>query len=269
MAYRLSDQNPQYRKDDGTLAALGSLTFSITGTSTAKNVYSSPSLGTSNGAVLTLDAAARVQVGDVWMDGIYRVQLKDAAGVQIWLRDDVRDLAAGGISPLNPATGTVDQVYSTNGTTALWRTVREVPDPTGHSNKILGNNGTTAAWEAKATAAVYTSTTLPGGITSTTTRVVVGIVAFLTGSGTSPNTGTLKSTLSVTFATAFTGTPTHVSITPTSASSTGEGGGVSAQATGISSTGFTANFFAGAEDQGGVAELTSTIPFTFLAIGPA
>jgi hypothetical protein len=185
-----------------------------------------------------------------------------------WSRDNVQEAATGGITPLDPADGTEDQVYSTDGVSAEWRTISELPSQTGNGGKFCTTDGTVASWAA-VTIPTYDADNLPGGITQTATRIVIGNIAILTGSDTATTTGTLKSTKAVTFATAFSGTPTHISCTPTSASSTGEGGGVSTQCTSYATTGFTANFFAGAEDNGGVAEINSSIPFTYLAIGPA
>ena len=57
MATRLLNQLPQYRLADGTLCAGGSLNFYVTATTTPKNVYNGPGLGTSLGSTLTLDSA--------------------------------------------------------------------------------------------------------------------------------------------------------------------------------------------------------------------
>ena len=133
MASRLLDQNAAYRDDEGVICAGGSLTFSVTGTSTPKNVYTDSTLGTSLGPSVDLDASGRAEV-DVWLaaDALYRVVLKDASANVIWTRDSVGDANVGGLVPLDPADGDADDVYSTDGINALWRPIREVADPSGH-----------------------------------------------------------------------------------------------------------------------------------------
>lgn len=271
MAFLLSDPRPQYRLDSGAVNAGGSLSFYATGTLTAKDVYSNSTLATSLGNIVTLDASGRTSsmstAVPVFGDGVYRVIEKDAGGTTVNDTDGVNISGAAGAAPLDPATGTLDQVYSTDGTTALWRDVSEVPSVGGQSGKQLGNDGTTAFWEAKAVATVYTDTSLPGGITQGATSFQIGKLLVQTGSDTAPVASSQSyTTKATTFGTAFT-TLLGVYITPTGTSGyTAAGANVSSSYTG-STTGFTVRFYAGQEHGGSDWYIVSSVPYTYVAFG--
>jgi hypothetical protein len=268
--YRSFPPEYQFCNDEGIPLAGGSLTYSITGTPTAKNVYSDTAATVSLGNVLTLDTAGRAP--DHFLSGEYRRILKDADGDQVTLFDNIRDVASGSVAPLDPADGNDLDVYSTDGVSAYWRALRELPDPTGSDGYMVVADGDGYSLQAPITADSFDADNLPGGISATASAsgsVVVGNVRIQWGADTAPSTGTLHSTKAVTFGTAFSGSPYFVGVTPGASSSTGEGAGASAQYTSPSTTGFTASFFVGAEDNGGVAEINTTIPFTYIAIGPA
>lgn len=270
MAARFHDPKPIFWDDDGLACAGGYLTFAEDDTTTPKTVWAERALSTSLGSSVDLDASGRAE-SDIWFEGSCYVRLFNAADVQIWARANVEDGAFAGNAPLSPEDGDDNDVYRTDGTPggAYWGPVEEVAAVSGQPGKYYGNDGETHGWYAFPVAEEYTSANLPGGITSSVTRVVVGVVAFVWGNDTAPSTGTLKTTKAVTFGTAFSGTPYHVSVIPTSATSTGESGACSSQALSASASGFTASFFAGAEDNGGVAEINTTVPFTYFAVGPA
>jgi hypothetical protein len=267
----LYNPREQFTLDDGTICAGGTLYFYAPESTTPKNVYSDVDLGVSLGATVELDSAGRTPT-DVFLSGSYNVELKDADDVQVWLAENVNSLAEGGLIPLDPADGDDGQVYSTDGTTAEWRDVLEVPATTGHSNTVLKCiDDETYGWMPEQTLPTYDDDDLPASFTQDNAAqgsFTIGNIRVMWGADTGPSTGTLKSTKSVTFDVAFSGAPYVIAIGVASASSTGEGAGVSAQYTSPSASGFTANFFAGAEDNGGVAEINSTIPFTYVAIGP-
>ena len=93
----------------------------------------------------------------------------------MWLLDDVRDIqSATAYAVPNPASGTDTQVIATNGTTYELVDIVQVPDPTGHSGEQLGTDGALIFWEAKTAQTVYTSTSLPGGITQGATSTQIG-----------------------------------------------------------------------------------------------
>ncbi|OGT56279.1 MAG: hypothetical protein A3E01_06935 [Gammaproteobacteria bacterium RIFCSPHIGHO2_12_FULL_63_22] len=258
------------------MAAAGELRFFENNTTTPKNVYDGADLSPSLGSTVTLDASGRAE-DDVWLDGVYRVRLYTGGGVDgalVWSRDDVQGQEAGGITPLDPSTGNEDDVYGTDGVTASWRAIREVPDPTGNSGKYVGTDGTTVSWTAFPAATVYDEDTLPGSFTQTNTSAggfTFGNIRVQWGSDTAPTAASVVTTKAVTFGVAFSGTPYTVQVTPTSGGVTSDtpAARCSAQALSANTTGFTASLFAGAEDEGsGSTDITSTVAFTWLAIGP-
>lgn len=272
-AFRLLDQCPQYRDDEGNIVADGELRFYETGTTTPKNVTNG-SGGASLGSTVALDSSGRPETDkDPWLDGIYRVRLYDADDALVWSRDNVQEAATGGITPLDPADGTEDQVYSTDGVNAEWRSISEVPSQTGHSGKFLTTDGTVASW-GTVTIPTYDADSLPGGITQdndSSGSITIGNIRIEWGNDTAPTSASVLSTKAVTFHTAFSGTPYYVGVTPTSGGVTSDtpSARCSAQALSANSTGFTASLFAGAEDEGsGSTAITSTVGFNWLAIGP-
>ena len=109
--------------DSGVTISGATLTFYLTGTTTPKAVYSSPSLAVSLGSVITADSAGRFQ--DIWLDTAtaYKVVLKDGSGNTIKTVDpvNVADGAASASIVEQTFTGdnsttafTVTGVYETN-----------------------------------------------------------------------------------------------------------------------------------------------------------
>lgn len=264
-AFRLLDQDTQYRNDDGTLCAGGQLRFYDTGTTTPKDVYAEAALSTNLGATVDLDAAGRAE-NDIWLDGEYRVRLYDADSVQIWSRDNVRDIATGGLVPLDPATGTDGQVYKTDGVDPYWDDVREVPDPTGSSGKYLGTDGTLLTWTAFPASVTYDADNLPGGITENSTTITIGNTMIIRGSSTMASTGALTGSKAVTFATAFTGTP-HVMVELTGSGGHTPQGAKVGHSVVPTSTGFTFYAYAADEHDSPGWLITNTVAFDYVAIG--
>lgn len=268
----LYNPREQYTLDSGALCAGGTLYFYAPESTTPKNVYSDVDLGVSLGATVELDSAGRTPT-DVFLSGAYNVELKDADDAQVWLAENV-GADTGGLTPLDPADGDDGQVYSTDGTTAEWRDIEEVPDPGGHSGKYLGTDGTVVQWTAFPTATEYTDDDLPASFTQTNTSsggFTFGNIRVQWGSDTAPIAAAIVSTKAVTFGVAFSGTPYTVQVTPTAGGVTSDtpSARCSAQALSANTTGFTASMFAGAEDEGsGSTNITSTVAFTWLAIGP-
>lgn len=264
-AFRLLDQNAQYRLASGAVAAGGELRFYTTATTTPKDVYGGPLLNPNLGATVTLDSAGRVE-NDVWLNGIYRVRLYDADAALVWSLDDVQNGATGGILPLNPAAGTEGQVYFTDGADAYWGNVREVPDPTGSSGKYLGTDGTAVSWTSFPTAVTYGTTNLPGGITQGATYVQIGKLLIQFGSDTAATAAAEYTTDAVTFPTAY-ATLLHVECSPTGSSGfTGRGTGATQQIAG-SVSGFTVRFSCGNEHGASDYNITTAITYTWVAFG--
>lgn len=80
--------------DAGVTLPSGTLTFTRTGTSTAKDVYSDKALSNSVTNPVTLDAAGRISTNIFLLnDEGYRVVLKNSSGSTIWTRDEQFGLA--------------------------------------------------------------------------------------------------------------------------------------------------------------------------------
>lgn len=272
--FRLFDPVPQWRDALGVLAAGGSLVFTDSGTTTPRNVYSADTGGVSLGNTLTLDSDARLSE-DFWLDGEYRVVLKDADGATIWSRDNVRDVASDALATPDPTDGTDGQALFTDGTPGgfYWDDVLTIPSQTGNSGKFLTTDGEALSW-GTLDIPDYDSDNLPGGIEATpgaSGSVVIGGVMFQWGTDTAPSAGTISTSKAVTFGTAFSSTPYYCEASPNAINVTGDSpsGAPSSQAINYSSSGFTANFFVGAENNGGDTDITSSIPFKWFAVGPA
>lgn len=145
MAFRFLDQFPVYLNASGEPCAGGSLTFTNTGTTTPKAVYTDKANTISATNPHTLNSQGRPTT-DLWGSGSYRVVLKDSGGATIWSRDDVDELLTGsGI----PSQATHSGKYlTTNGSVASWGAVSQVPSVTSNAGKYLYTDGTTASWRS-------------------------------------------------------------------------------------------------------------------------
>lgn len=263
MAFRQFDPVPQYRADDGEILAGGSLTFTDTGTTTPRNVYDAPDLGTSLGNVLTLDSAGRPP-SDFWLDGEYRVVLKDAAGVEIWTRDNVRDIdTTVTVDVPDPTSGTDGQALFTDGADFYFDDVSQVPTQSGHSGKYLTTDGSVASWAAIAS---YSETSLPGGVTTGSGFFQIGKVKIQYGSATANSSGTTTTNKAVTFSEAYTATP-EVFIQIQGSSGMTPQGAFPTNGVAASTSGFTAYFYAADEHDSPGWTITSNVPFSWVAIG--
>jgi hypothetical protein len=143
MAFRFLDQFPIYLNASGEPCAGGSLTFTNTGTTTPKAVWTDKANTISASNPHVLNSQGRPTT-DLWGSGSYRVVLKDSGGAVIWSRDDVDELLTGSGIP-SQATHS-GKFLTTNGSVASWGVVSQVPDVTGNSNKYLFTDGSTASW---------------------------------------------------------------------------------------------------------------------------
>ncbi len=258
-AFRLYDQHPLYWTTLGAQAAGGSLNFYNTGTTTPKSVYGEKALTTNNGATLTLDSGGRPSV-DIWLSGSYRVILKDAGGATIWSRDDVEE--SGGSGTALPALVSA-QFLTNNGAVTSWAAIAQVPDPTGNAGEQLGTDGTAVFWEPKPTVSVPVA-----DIVQDATSLKVKSMLMQTGTDATTSYATKTASRAVTFAKAYDVAPLHVSITPTNSSVASGGGLPTVSATGISTTGFTANFAVGEiDDTQAQYNFNVNVTFNWLAIG--
>lgn len=85
---RFVNPQPQYFSDLGLPLSEGLLYFYTTGTSTPLDTFSDPELNTPNANPVTLDAAGRPE-NDIFLQGVYKVILRDLDGNLIWEKDPV------------------------------------------------------------------------------------------------------------------------------------------------------------------------------------
>ena len=259
MAYRFLDPNPVYFELDATrIAANGSLTFYNINTTTPKNTFNSEALSTPNPNPVPLDAAGRASV-EVWLDGDYTVVLKDDLGATVWTRD-VIDSASGGTTIPALVSG---EFLTNDGINLQWDAVRQVPDPTGQANRILSTDGSNLLW-------INQQAIPQPDITTTTTSITIGDgtrrYRILTGSATAPSSGTNRTSLNITFPSAFSQTPIWIDVkvnqVPISDAAL-----VATAVTNQSTTGFLATFDVADRHFVTGTYINASFPFRWIAIG--
>lgn len=251
MPFRLVDQAPQYFILTGLkVLAGGSLTFYGSGTSVLKDTYTDPTLAATNLNPMVINADGRI--GDVWMNGNYRVVCADSLGVAQWTRDNVQ-----GPADLPAQAGKAGDFLTTDGSALSWGAITQTPDPTGQSGKYLTNNGVNLMWTAP-----------PSTITGSKTSLILGSVKIQTGSGSAVISGTNTAGASVTYPEAFSGTAVVMAQVNLVSGLTDHGGIGVSSVTAMSSTGF--NFTITDNDYGSnTSGIVVPIPFSWFAIGPA
>lgn len=85
---RFVNPQPQYFSDLGLPLSEGNLFFYITGTNTPLDTYSDPTLSIPNDNPVPLDAGGRPE-NDIFIQGVYKVVLRDLDGNLIWEKDPV------------------------------------------------------------------------------------------------------------------------------------------------------------------------------------
>jgi len=269
MAGNFFDPRPQYRLDDGTVCAGGTLYFYQAESEIPQEVFSDADLGVSLGASIELDSAGRTPTDVFLANAAYNVELRDSDDVQVWLAENINVQSASAASLPAASDGEADQVLSTDGVDFAWVDVRQVPDPTGASGKYLGTDGETVQWTSFPTEDALP--TVEGSAGASGSLIVDGVM-MQWGSDTCTGTGSLSVTKSVTFGTAFGGTPYHISVEPVlsaGVTSNAPSGFPATRYSSPSTTGFTAGFFVGEENTGGTDTINANIPFTWFAVGAA
>ena len=260
-SFRVLGQFVQYFLNDGSVNAGGSVTFYETDLTTLKNTYSDMGLTVPNANPLPLDADGRLSA-DCWGSGVYGAVLKDASGTTIQTLNNVQ----AGTDPGLAIPSLVTSDFLTNdGSNLLWQAVRQVPDPTGSAGKIIGTDGTLVFWQAVSTLGIPSFTPDGSG-----TGFKLGNFRIQTGSATLPASGSPTTSIGVTFATAFSGTPYWVGVTNYSGTgATVSGRMVILAATGVSSTGFTIGGDLNNAPTGSPPPITNATSVRWFAFGPA
>jgi hypothetical protein len=214
MAFRLVNPLPQFFTVDGKVLAGGNLYFTDSGTSNPRPTYADPDLFAENTNPVILDASGRPNA-DIWMDGVYRVVLKDASGATIWTKDNVE-----GPADLPGMAGNAGYFLGTDGAIPIWLPVLQVPSVAGQSGKVLINDGEAPYWDNPASSGipaliadkfltnngtVMSWADVPGA-TSSSNSIKIGSVLLQFGTGTVPLPSVSpyhNSSVSITFPTPY------------------------------------------------------------------
>jgi len=267
-SFLFGDSRPQFRLASGALCANGSLTFTLTNSSTASDVYADADLGTNLGNVITLGSDARSPT-PLWGDSTiqYRVELKDSLGATVagYPVDDVAGSDFGAVTLPDPTSGDAGDVVSTTGSVYELRATREVPDGTGHDNGYLTTIANVTQW---ATFPDIPDPTIPdGGVTLNPgiTVLRIGTMVMQWGTCTLPASGAISASISPVFASSggiAMDTCAHVSVTPKNV--LGVEFSVPLTVTSMSGTGFTV---VGSTNNTNGAVFTGTVNCSYFAIG--
>jgi hypothetical protein len=144
MSFRFLQVGTTFLTNDGLVLAVGSLTFTDSGTTTPRTTWSDPGMTTPNPNPVPLDGAGRPNV-DIWGDGSYRVVLRDALGAVLVTLDDV----SGPVGIPDPALQS-GKFLTNDGTVVFWEAILQVPDPAGQpdGNVLTTDGASNIAWEA-------------------------------------------------------------------------------------------------------------------------
>jgi hypothetical protein len=235
MAFRLKDQNTQYRSNAGAILAGGFLYFYENGTSTEKDTYSDPDLapGHVNANPVDLDSSGRA-TSDIWLDGVYSVELQDSLGATVWSLDDVQaDVSDEQALPV----GDNGQFLTTDGANYSFVDISQVPDQTGHAGEYLTTDGETASW---------TTIDIPElpdlSVDDDATSLTVGDMTIITGASATGSYADRTASKTVTFDTAFASSPVFIGITVTNGPHSAAGNTVTWRVSAKSTTQFTVDF---------------------------
>lgn len=262
-SFRILNQAPQYLLPDGRVNAGGSLTFYETDLTTLKDTWAEKDLTTLNSNPVAFDASGRT-LTDVWGDGEYGVEMRDALGVVIWTRNNVQ--TAGDAAQTIPALQS-GQFLSNDGTEMFWTDIIQVPDPTGLANYQLESDGTgVPVWVQKP----VPEPPPESDIDAETTFLRLNTYLRIWGTGTAPAAPSAKSSsVNITFAKPFSGTPYHASVTITESGGSAPSGAICTLAvTGLTATGMTVTVNMPDDDSTSSWKLANATPFSYSVEGP-
>lgn len=259
-AFLLFDKITTWNGSAGELLAGGQFRFFEVDTTTPQDVYGDRALTVNNGVTVDLDASGRLE-HECWADttASYYVELYDSDGVK---QGEVSHIEVpGGQGQVIPVPSSGEYLTG-DGTNFLTDdlSARLLPDQTGHSNEILGTDGTTASWVTRPQDGAPGVSDISVGANS----VRIGEMLIQYGVDTAPSTGTVTSSKSVTFPTAFkAGETPSVRITPLVGTS--DGGYTYWMQSSPSNTAFTVVFDL-AEGDRASSNVVASIPFQWVAM---
>lgn len=152
MANRFFDPGLQYLDNSGNVLSGGSITFTLTGSSTPANTYTNAGLTVANTNPVVLDSAGRPTTGAIFLDPAvtYAAALKTSAGVTIWTRDPVTDPAANVSAAFQAYAGNPNGFVAGNAGAVGGSGASTVYDITNHTVYVCTTTGDAGAalWTA-------------------------------------------------------------------------------------------------------------------------
>ena len=241
----------------GNLAAGGTIEFYAAGTTTPKDVYGDMGLTVNNGSVESIGTDGR-PVNDIWGDGSYRVRVYAADSTLIQDRDNIQ--IPGGSGTAIPAL-VAGQFLTNDGSVLAWNAIRQMLDATGQSGKVLGSDGTDPVWVAPL---AQPNTTASGNSVKLSDGTHAVLIQW--GTDSAPASGSHTTGQNITFPTAYTSAPFVAVSRGGAMTSSGFNGVAGAQSP--TATGFFANFDINVDNANSAFNITSAIPFSWIAVGP-
>ena len=267
-AFRLYSKMDTFWGLSGQLLPGGYLKFYSAGTTTPKDVFGEKALTTNNGSTIALDASSRPSL-DVWGSGAYFVEIYDTDDNKQGEADNVE--IPGGEATAFPELE-AGKYLTNDGSVMSWADLDNqlVPDPTGHADEVLSSDGTVLTWIAKpADGADGVSDTA-----SDHTTFRVGNILVQSGTATAPSNTSVRTSVNITFATAYTKIWAVLPVVNATSVSTGNGGAIPVDSVtgytpGSAATGATINFRNPSDgdiiDSGDY--ISSSVPVSWIAIG--
>ena len=246
----------------------GYLKFYSAGTTTPKDVFGEKALTTNNGSTIALDASSRPSPRCLG-SGAYFVEIYDTDDNKQGEADNV-EIPGGEATAFRAGSRQIpDQRRFGH---VVGRSGRTVPRPTGHADRVLSSDGTVLTWIAKpANGADGVSDTA-----SDHTTFRVGNILVQSGTATAPSNTSVRTSVNITFATAYTKIWAVLPVVNTTSVSTGNGGAIPVDSVtgytpGSAATGATINFRNPSDgdiiDSGDY--ISSSVPVSWIAIGEA
>lgn len=241
----------------------GTLTFYDIGTTDLRNTWSDPDLTILNTNPVLLGPDART-VTPIFCDGDYTAVLKDFLGATVWTRDIVSGQSAGQTIP----TLDTGKFLTNDGSNLLWQDVRQLPDPSGSVDYYVTTDGEQyllqpipAPPEIPDPEIVIGTKTFRAGVSDDETKYFVQA-----GNGTATSTGTKSTSVAVSFPTPFSAV-WFADVAVTVSSTTPSGALPTHSITGLSTTGFTANFNIPDDDSNASWKFSADVLFNWIAHG--
>lgn len=168
----------QFFLNDGSPAALGTLTFTAAGTSTPLDTFSDEGLSVANPNPITLNSAGRPEVSGTEVNiygsaALYDVVFKNAAGTTIWTSTDVLGQPGTGVLPSVFAVG--DLLYADTTSTLARRAAVASGQVLASAGANLPPVYTPNPTVTSLTATTVTGTTVTGTAVNATTLTVTGL----------------------------------------------------------------------------------------------